>query len=63
MTHVFDTKDLITDNKLKLNDDKTEVVIISYSRMSTALSIPDSFDIGNASVPFSDTVKWTVFYP
>ena len=27
------------------------------SRMSTALSIPDSFDIGNASVPFSDTVK------
>ena len=53
----------MTDNKLKLNDDKTEVVIISSSRMSTALSIPDSFDIGNASVPFSDTVKWTVFYP
>ena len=25
--------------------------------MSTALSILDSFDIGNASVPFSDTVK------
>ena len=25
--------------------------------MSTALLIPDSFDIGNASVPFSDTVK------
>ena len=33
------------------------VMIISSSRMSTALSIPDSFDIGNASVPFSDTVK------
>ena len=32
-------------------------MIISSSRMSTALSIPDSFDIGNASVPFSDTVK------
>ena len=41
----------------KLNDDKTEVMIISSSRMSTALSIPDYFDIGNASVPFSDTVK------
>ena len=38
-------------------DDKTEVRIISSSRMSTALSIPDSFDIDNASVPFSDTVK------
>ena len=47
----------MTDNKLKLNDDKTEVMIISSSRMSTALSIPDSFDIGNAPVPFSDTVK------
>ena len=47
----------MTGNKLKLNDDKTEVMIISSSRMSTALSIPDSFDIGNASVPFSDTVK------
>ena len=32
-------------------------MIISSSRMSIALSIPDSFDIGNAPVPFSDTVK------
>ena len=47
----------MTDNELKLNDDKTEVMIISSSRMSTALSIPESFDIGNGSVPFSDTVK------
>ena len=48
---------MLTANKLKLDDDKTEVMIISSSRMSTALSIPDSFDIGNASVPCSDTVK------
>ena len=54
---IDDIKDWMTANKLKLNDDKTEVMIISTSRMSTALSIPDSFDIGNASVPFSDTVK------
>ena len=54
---IDDINDWMTDNKLKLNDDKTEVMIISPSRMSTALSIPDSFDIGNASVPFSDTVK------
>ena len=47
----------MADNKLKLIDDKTEVMIISSSRMSTALSIPESFDIGNASVPLSDTVK------
>ena len=54
---IDDIKDWMTANKLKLSDDKTEVMIISSSRMSTALSIPDSFDIGNASVPFSDTVK------
>ena len=54
---IDDIKDWKTDNKLKLNDDKTEVVIISSNRMPTAHSIPDSFDIGNASVPYSDTVK------
>ena len=56
---IDDIKDWMTDNQLKLNDDKTEVMImiISSSRMSTALSIPESFDIGNGSVPFSDTVK------
>ena len=54
---IDDIKDWMTDNKLKLNDDKTEVMIISSSRMSTALLIPESFDIGNGSVPFSDTVK------
>ena len=32
-------------------------MVIASSRMSTALSIPESFDIGNASVPISDTVK------
>ena len=36
---------------------KRQVMIISYRNMSTALSIPDCFDIGNASVRFSDTVK------
>ena len=30
----------MSDNKLKLNDDKTEVMIISSSRMYTALSVP-----------------------
>ena len=54
---IDDIKDWMTDNKLKLNGDKTEVMIISSSRMSTVLSIPDSFDVGNAPVPFSDKVK------
>ena len=54
---IDDIHDWMTDNKLKLNDDKTEVMIISSRRMSTAFSIPESFDIGNASVHFSDIVK------
>ena len=54
---IDDIKDWMTDYKLKLNDDQTEVMIISSSRMSTAPSIPESFDIGNGSVLFSDTVK------
>ena len=47
----------MSDNKVKLNDDKTEVMIIYPSRMSTSLSIPDSFAKGNPSVPFSDTIN------
>ena len=53
---IDDIKGWMTDNKLKLNDDKTEVMIISSSTMFTSLSIHQSFYIGNASVPFSDTV-------
>ena len=47
----------MTDNKVKLNDDKTEVMIISHSRMFTPLSIPDSSATGDTSVPFSDTIR------
>lgn len=47
----------MTDNKVKLNDDKTEIMIISPSRMSTSFSIRDSFATGNTSVPFSVTVN------
>ena len=60
---IDDIKDWVTDNKLKRIDDKTEAMLISSNRMSTALSIPDFIDIGNASVPFSDTVKnlWKIY--
>ena len=45
----------MTDNKVKLkvklNDDKTEIMIISPSRMSTSLSTQDSFATCNTPVP------------
>ena len=46
-------------NKLKLNDDKTEAMIISSGRKSRSLSFhfPDFIAVGCASVSLSDSVK------
>ena len=43
-------KECMTDNKVKLNDDKTEIMIIYPSRMPTSLSIQDSFATCNTSI-------------
>ena len=47
----------MTENKVKLDGYKTEVMSISPCRMSTSHSMPDSFATGNTSVPFSDTIN------
>ena len=49
----------MTFNKLKLNDDKTEAMIVSSGRKSRSLSFsfPDYIPVGCASVPLSDSVK------
>ena len=49
----------MTVNKLKLNDDKTEAMIVSSGRMSRSLSssFPASVTVGSASVPLPDTAK------
>jgi hypothetical protein len=45
-------------NKLKLNDSKTEVMIVSSPRMSVSvLQVPYSVVIGDSSVQFSDSFK------
>ena len=54
---ILDVKSWMTFNKLKLNDDKTEVMVVSSPRMSTSIQLPESITIGNATVPFSSTVK------
>ena len=54
---ISDVKSWMTINKLKLNDDKTEVMILSSPHMRHKLKIPDNMTIGNASIPFSKTVK------
>ena len=49
----------MTLNKLKLNDDKTEAMIVSSGRKSRSLSFsfPDFITVGCASVSLSDYVK------
>ena len=50
----------MTDNKVKLNDDKTEIMIISPSRMSTSLSTQYSFaTIGTCYHPFTSCVLYS----
>ena len=43
------------DNKVKHNDDNTEIMIISPSRVSTSLSTQDYFATCNTPVPLYDT--------
>ena len=52
-------KTWMTANELKLNDHKTEAMIVSSGKKSRSLSsfFPGSMTIGCASVPVSDSVK------
>ena len=54
---ISDVKSWMTYNKLKLNDDKTEAMIISAPRLSSSATLPDSLTVGNTQVPFSQSVK------
>ena len=56
---IDDIKSWMIFNKLKLNDDKTEAMIVSSGRKSRSLSFsfPDFITVGCASVPLSDSVK------
>ena len=47
----------MSSNKLKLNDDKTETMIVSSQRMSTTLPMPDSITVGTSNAMFSQSVK------
>ena len=51
-----------TDNKVYLND-KTEIMIISTSRMSTSLSTQEYFATSNVPVPLYDTFNHLCFCP
>ena len=52
-----DVKLWLTHNRLKLNDNKTEVLILSAPRISNSTSFPDSLVVGNLTVHFYQSVK------
>ena len=54
---IHNVKLWLSSNKLKLNDDKTETMIVSSQRMSTTLPMPDSITVGTSNAMFSQSVK------
>ena len=54
---VSDVKSWMTTNKLKLNDEKTEVLLVSSSRLSVSNPLPVSLVVGNTTIQFSSSAK------
>ena len=52
-------KTWITKDQLKLNDNKTEALLFSFSSSLTpsTVSLPDSITLGSCNIPFSDSAR------
>ena len=54
---ISDVKAWATANMLKLNNNKTELMLVTSNRTKHLLSLPTSITIGNAQIPFNMSVK------
>ena len=54
---IGDVKVWATTNMLKLNDNKTELMLVTSKRTKHLLNLPTSITIGNAQIPFKQSVK------
>ena len=54
---ISDIKAWATANMLKLNDNKTELMCVTTKRTKHLHSLPTSITIGNAQIPFEQSVK------
>ena len=54
---ISDVKAWATANMLKLNDNKTELMLFTSKRTMHFHNLPTSITIGNAQVPFKESVK------
>jgi hypothetical protein len=53
---IVDVRSWMTSNKLKLNNEKTEVMLLSSAQMSHKIDRPSTMTVGDATVPFSSSV-------
>ena len=54
---ISDVKAWATVNMFKLNDNKTELMLVTSKRTKHLHSLPTSITIGNAQIPFKKSVK------
>ena len=54
---ISDVKAWATVNMLKLNDNKTELMLVTCERTKHLNGLPTSITIGNAQIPFKKSVK------
>ena len=54
---IGDVKALATVNMLKLNDNKTELMLVTSKRTRHLHSLPTSITIGNSQIPFKQFVS------
>ena len=54
---ISDVKALATANMLELNDNKTELMLVTSKRTKHLHDLPTSITIGNTQVPFKQSVK------
>ena len=54
---ISDVKAWATANMLKLNDSKTELMLVTSKRSKHLHNLPTSITIGNAQIPFKQYVK------
>ena len=54
---ISDVKAWTTANMLQLNDNKTELMLVGHKRTKHLLTLPTSIIIGNAQIPYEQSVK------
>ena len=54
---ISDAKALATANMLKVNDNKTELMLVTSKRTKHLHNLPTSITIGNSQIPFKQSVK------